>query len=211
MAPSPQGSLTDEIDRLVGQGNALLRPTTPAPTPPDLNAAAFPIVVDQPQILPSPSTLGTTPTPTTTTPTGSTGTTGTVGAVGGAYGGGATEPATQTTTTTDHRFLWKGDYYYQIETPGGTLDVTNEKQVKNRVAMAIAKHVLEDEKVTDYSINSISLRRVDPDRDAALLRVDPGAYWIISSTGVAADGREFSIPAVVNADGTIYVDPRLGG
>jgi hypothetical protein len=125
------------------------------------------------------------------------------GNVGGAYG---------TTDDVDMSpipgsFLWQGKYFYKVA-PAGGVDILDRMQVENRARKAVSQHLL-NEGFGAYAINSVQIRLVDPVADADLLRMDPGAYYVIDSGGTWADGTSGDIPSVMNRDGTTFVDPRI--
>jgi hypothetical protein len=70
--------------------------------------------------------------------------------------------------------------------------------------------VEEEPDVDDFGVSNIELRRVDPAADRDLLTVNPHASYVADVSGVTGDGTAKSVPSVINDDGAVFVDPRIG-
>ncbi|MCW2923256.1 MAG: hypothetical protein JWM98_660 [Thermoleophilia bacterium] len=131
----------------------------------------------------------------------------------------ATAPAT-TATAADVKkkqgidntgFLYNSQWYAKYADAGG-IDLADRDAVEKRVAKATYSHIVTDEpEIGDFAISSITPRLVDPVADKDLLAVDPNAYYAFDVVGRTGTGETRSIPSVMNADGAVYVDPRLTG
>ncbi|MCW2927222.1 MAG: hypothetical protein JWM86_1190 [Thermoleophilia bacterium] len=108
-------------------------------------------------------------------------------------------------------FLFRGDYYKKFE-DDTRIDLANIRQVEEKVTRGTLDHVKEDEpELHGFGVTNVTTRRVDPNTDRDLLNINPGAYYVVDVAGVAGTGQAKSIPSVVNADGSVFVDPRLKG
>lgn len=102
------------------------------------------------------------------------------------------------------------DRYFKKFHDASPIDLSNDKAVKDRAIKSTMAYLLEEEpNVDDFGVTNVDVRRVDPARDADLLRVDPRAYYVIDVHGVQGDGVVRSIPSVMNADGAVFTDPPV--
>lgn len=107
-------------------------------------------------------------------------------------------------------FLYNDRYFKKFHDAGG-IDLNDDKAVKERSVRSTFAYLLEEEpNVDDFGVTGVSYRKADPVADADLLKIDPRAHWIIDVNGVQGDGVARSIPSVMNSDGAVFVDPRIG-
>jgi hypothetical protein len=108
-------------------------------------------------------------------------------------------------------FLYKGNYYKKFM-DNTAIDIANLDQVHEKVTRGTLGHVRDEEPTWQgFGITDIRSRRVDPNADRDLLNVDPGATYYVEVSGVTGTGEQKMIPSVVEADGDVFVDPRISG
>lgn len=106
-------------------------------------------------------------------------------------------------------FLFRGNYYKKFE-DNTKIDLANLRQVEEKVTRGTLDHVKEDEpELNGFGVTNVSTRRVDRVADADLLNINPNAVYVVDVAGVAGTGQAKSIPSVVNADGSVFVDPKI--
>ncbi len=107
-------------------------------------------------------------------------------------------------------FLYNDRYFKKFHDAGG-IDLNDDGAVKERSVRSTFAYLLEEEpNVDDFGVTGVSYRKADPVADADLYRINPRAHWIIDVHGVQGDGVVRSIPSVMNSDGAVFVDPRVG-
>lgn len=107
-------------------------------------------------------------------------------------------------------FLYNDRYFKKFHDAGG-LDLANDAKVKERAVRSTFAYLLEEEpNVDDFGVTGVNVRRPDPAADADLLRINPRAHYVIDVLGVQGNGVQRSIPSVMNSDGAVFVDPRIG-
>jgi hypothetical protein len=106
-------------------------------------------------------------------------------------------------------FLYNDRYFRKFHDAGG-IDVNDQRAVEERVVRSTFAYLLEEEPdVDDFGVTSVHLRKVDPQADSDLLRINPRALYHADVAGIQGDGVTRSIPSVVNSDGAVFVDPRI--
>ena len=107
-------------------------------------------------------------------------------------------------------FLYN-DNYYKRYFDGGGIDTNDRGQVEERAVESTILYLHDKEpNVDDFGVTGIGLRRADAVTDKDLLEINPRAQWIIDVHGVQGDGKERTIPTVMNRDGATFTDPRIG-
>jgi hypothetical protein len=105
-------------------------------------------------------------------------------------------------------FMLQSKYYKVYETADPTVNINDNNSVNDVISRAVLKKSTTDGGQSSYAVTSVSSRKVDPTTDGELLSINPNAVWISNITGTNADGSADTETAVVDDDGTTYVDPR---
>ncbi len=107
-------------------------------------------------------------------------------------------------------FLYNDRYFKKFHDAGG-ISLDDSKAVQERVVKSTFAYLLEEEpNVDDFGVTGVNVRRADPVADADLFKINPRAHYIVDVNGVQGNGVARSIPSVMNADGAVFVDPRIG-
>lgn len=107
-------------------------------------------------------------------------------------------------------FLYNDRYFAKFHAAGG-IDLADKDAVERRMAKSTMSYLVEEEPdVDDFGITSIDVRRADSNADRDLLNVNPRSHYVADVKGVDGTGRGKSIPLVMNVDGAVFVDPRIG-
>lgn len=122
----------------------------------------------------------------------------------------AAAPPTIATPFEPKGFLYDDRYFAKFH-DAAPIDLADRDSVERRAAKATMSYLVEEEPgVDDFGVTAITMRRADPIADRDLLTIDPRAHWIIDVAGVRGDGTPKSIPSIMNSDGAVFVDPRIG-
>lgn len=105
-------------------------------------------------------------------------------------------------------FVLKGKYW-RLVAPKGGIDITDRQALNDRARRSTISFLTTYEHESNFAIEKVSTRLVKSSSDAALLKVDPGAYAMSSVSVRFVDGRRSVIPVVTNRDGATYVDPKI--
>lgn len=125
----------------------------------------------------------------------------------------STSPATSTApgggSHFEPGFMFRGDYYRKF-LDRTAIDMANLDQVKEKVVRGTIDKVMTDEpELNGFGVTEVRTRHVDRVADRDLLTINPDATYVVDVSGVGGNGEARSIPSVVDADGDVFVDPRL--
>jgi hypothetical protein len=107
-------------------------------------------------------------------------------------------------------FLYNDRYFAKFH-DASPIDFSDVEEVERRATKATMSYLVEEEpNVDDYGVTDVEIRQVDQVADRDLLTVNPHAKLVIDVHGVQGTGEAKSIPSVMNDDGSVFVDPRIG-
>lgn len=106
-------------------------------------------------------------------------------------------------------FMFRGQYYRKF-LDRTAIDMANLDQVKEKVVRGTIDKVMTDEpEMNGFGVTDVKVRSVDRNADKDLLTIDPDATYVVDVAGVGGNGEKKDIPSVVDADGDVFVDPRI--
>jgi hypothetical protein len=107
-------------------------------------------------------------------------------------------------------FLYNDKYFKKFHDAGG-INVDDRAKVEERAIRSTFAYLLEEEPdVDDFGVTGVTIRAADPATDSDLLNVNPRSHLLVDVHGVQGNGVRRTIPSVMNRDGAVFVDPRIG-